>query len=64
MTELELEIQELRRKYAKLYEEKVELARRNRNLLAKNAKLAEKLQTALADAAFYRRRIEVLMDWE
>ena len=57
MTELDLEIQDLRR-------ENLELKRRNRNLLAKNEKLTEKLQVALADAVKYRRQVQSLMGWE
>ena len=57
MTELDLEIQDLRR-------ENLELKRRNRNLLAKNEKLSEKLQEALADATRYRRQVQALMDWD
>lgn len=64
MTDYDLIIQKLHSENAKLREEKTELARRNRNLLAKNAKLSGKLQVALTDAVRYRRQVEALMDWD
>ena len=64
MDERDLEIQELRQQNAQLIQEKTELARKNRGLMAKNDKLTEKLHLALADAVRYRRQVQALMGWE
>ena len=64
MTEYDLEIQELRQEIQKLCIENLELKRKNRNLLAKNEKLTEKLHVALGDAVKYRRQVQALMDWD
>ena len=62
MTEQELEIQELRQEIAKLKKENTELTRKCRGLIAKNDKLSEKLQGALADSVRYRRQAEAVAD--